>query len=141
VTPYEPAVRVGRPSSFARWWPAFAVLVGLGLIAYLGFGAQGGCPDSSGLDAVGPCPTPQATSPVVGVVTVVDSTGLGQVDQFVLRLPDASTMTLAMGPLENATEFSPSHLAEHQVTSEPIRVFFRMENGVPIVYRIEDASP
>ena len=140
MTPYEPVGRADLRSRFARWWPAVAVIVGLAVVAFIGFGPAVGCPDASGSAAVGPCPSPGVTSPVVGVVTIVDSSGLGVVDQFVIRLPDGSTMTLAMGPLENATEFPPSHLAEHQVTSEPIRAYFRLEDGVPIVYRIEDAS-
>jgi hypothetical protein len=44
-----------------------------------------------------------------------------------------------MGPLENAAEFSPSHLSEHLATSEPVRAWFRVENGQRIVYRLEDA--
>jgi hypothetical protein len=78
-------------------------------------------------------------SPVVGVVVRVDSAGLGQVRGFDLRLPDGSTVALTVGPLENAAEFSASHLAEHQVSSEPVRAFYRLEAGVPVVYRLEDA--
>ena len=58
---------------------------------------------------------------------------------FVLRLPDETTVTLTLGILENATEFSPSHLAEHMATSVPVRAFYRLEDGVPTVYRLEDA--
>lgn len=78
-------------------------------------------------------------SPIVGVVVRVDSAGLGQVRGFDLRLEDGSTVTLTLGPLENAAEFSPSHLTEHQASSEPVRAFYRLETSVPVVYRLEDA--
>lgn len=58
-----------------------------------------------------------------------------------LRLPDSSTITFTLGPLDNATEFSPSHLTEHMATSEPIRAYFRIENGSPVAHRLEDAPP
>ena len=78
-------------------------------------------------------------SPVVGVVVRVDSAGLGQVRGFDLRIENGSTVRLTLGVLENAAEFSPSHLAEHQASSEPVRAFYRLEAGVPVVYRLEDA--
>jgi hypothetical protein len=80
-------------------------------------------------------------SPVVGVVISVDTPSLGKVNGFDLRLADGSTLTLKVGVLENATQFSPSHLLAHEATSVPIRAFYRLENGAPVVYRLEDASP
>ena len=89
--------------------------------------------------------TPPATqtlppSPITGVVIAVDSAGLGQVRGFTLRDPGGDAYDLQVGPLENAAEFSPSHLSEHMASSEPIRAFYRLENGTPTVYRLEDAS-
>ncbi|HUQ43908.1 MAG TPA: hypothetical protein VM451_05790 [Candidatus Limnocylindria bacterium] len=55
-------------------------------------------------------------------------------------MTDGTTIHLDMGTLENATEFSPSHLAEHQVTGVPVRAAYRVVDDVPIVYRLEDAS-
>lgn len=87
-------------------------------------------------------PTPELpSSPVVGVVVAVDSAGLGQVSGFSLRVDGGWAFKLALGPLENAAEFSPSHLAEHLASSEPIRAFYRLEGGAPVVYRLEDAVP
>jgi hypothetical protein len=80
-------------------------------------------------------------SPVVGVVVSVDTPSLGKVNGFALRLADGSTLTLKVGVLENATQFSPSHLLAHEATSVPIRAFYRLQNGAPVVYRLEDASP
>ena len=86
-------------------------------------------------------PTPFPTSPIVGVVIAVDSTGLANVKGFALRpIGGGFNFEFTLGTLENATEFTPSHLAEHLATSEPIRVYFRTENGVHVVYRLEDAS-
>jgi hypothetical protein len=88
-----------------------------------------------------PPATPDLASPVEGVVVSVDTAGLGDVRGFTLR-PSTSPFSLGfiVGTLENPTEFPPSHLAEHQATSQPVRVFFRTENGVHTVYRLEDAA-
>lgn len=79
-------------------------------------------------------------SPVTGVVIGVDSVGLGQVKSFTLRGEGGAAYSLALGNLENASEFSPSHLLEHMATSQPIRAFYRVESGVPTAYRLEDAT-
>ena len=130
MTPYEP---VGwdeaRKARAKRFFPALLVLAGV--VALGVFGLDPG--------ASTPTQAPLPTSPVVGVVIAVDSAGLGQVKGFVLRLPDATTITFKLGSLENATEFSPSHLAEHMASSQPVRAFFRPENGDLVVYRLEDA--
>ncbi len=87
-----------------------------------------------------PPPSPPR-SPLEGVVVSVDSAGLGDVRGFDLRTQGGATYAFTLGPLENATAFSPSHLAAHQASSEPVRVFFRVERGGSslIVYRLEDA--
>ena len=86
-------------------------------------------------------PTPDVASPVDGVVIAVDATGLTQVRGFTLRPTNGGpfSFSFVMGPLENAAEFSPAHLSEHLATSEPVRVWFRVENGERVVYRLEDA--
>jgi hypothetical protein len=78
-------------------------------------------------------------SPVDGIVVHVDSTGLGNVTAFKLRLAGGATLVLSLGTLENATQFAPGHLAEHETTGLPVRAWFVSSNGVPIVYRLEDA--
>ncbi|MCI0344209.1 MAG: hypothetical protein L0221_02035 [Chloroflexi bacterium] len=87
-------------------------------------------------------PTPFVTSPVEGVVIAVDSAGLGDVRGFTLRPTSVPfAFSFVIGTLENAAEFSPGHLAEHQATSEPVRVYFRRtDDGEHVVYRLEDAS-
>ncbi|HUG30624.1 MAG TPA: hypothetical protein VMQ65_08965 [Candidatus Limnocylindria bacterium] len=121
----------GRPAFAIRWLPTLGILAGLAVIFVIAGLQPPGSPGAS----------VRASSPVDGVVVAVESEGLGQVQGFVLRLPDSSTITFTLGPLENASEFSPSHLSEHFATSEPIRAYFRLENGSPVAYRLEDAPP
>lgn len=80
-------------------------------------------------------------SPIVGVVVRVDTESISEVNEIDVRMADGRIVTLSMGPLENATEFSPSHLAEHMATAEPIRAFYRLDAGRPVIYRLEDAAP
>jgi hypothetical protein len=83
--------------------------------------------------------TPGVASPVTGVVIAVNATSLTDVQDFTLRLADGSSLLFKLGTLENATQFSPSHLGEHLATSAPIRVWFRVDNGTRVAYRLEDA--
>jgi hypothetical protein len=79
-------------------------------------------------------------SPVVGVIIAVDASSISDVRGFTILTTDGRRIALTLGTLENPTDFPPGHLMEHQATSEPVRVYFRLENGVPVVYRLEDAS-
>ena len=82
-------------------------------------------------------------SPVEGIVIAVTSPSLGQVTSFDLRLDTGATLHFVVGTLENPTVFPPGHLAEHQVTSAPVRVFFTVGgDGYGLdAYRLEDAAP
>ena len=87
-------------------------------------------------------PAPEASlppSPVDGVVVHVDSAGLADVNGFDLRLTDGTVLGFTLGPLENGAQFAPGHLTEHEATGAPVRVFYRIANGIPVVYRLEDA--
>ena len=95
--------------------------------------------------ATGPAASPiSATfgpeSPVVGVITHVESTGISSVTAFQVRDGTGTIFTFRIGQLENGDQFPPGHLTEHQATSDPVRVFFRREGGELVAYRIEDAS-
>lgn len=95
---------------------------------------------ATGVCACSPPPTPGVRSPVDGVIVSVDSAGLGDVRGFTLQpLGGGFRFSFVLGALENATEFSPSHLAEHQASSQPVRVWFRTADGIHTVYRLEDA--
>ena len=132
LTPYQP-IEYNRRNKIIGWLPAFAIgaaLVAFGLVALQQANQACACIQTD---------PPLPSSPVDGQVIAVNAPSLGRVDDFTLRLSGGWTITLTMGVLENPTEFSPSHLTEHMATSSPVRAFFRLENGVPTVYRLEDA--
>jgi len=85
--------------------------------------------------------TPDVTSPGVGVIVAVHATSLSDVQGFTLRTSGGFAFEFKLGTLENPTAFPPGHLAEHQATSAPVLVYFRLENGERVVYRLEDALP
>jgi hypothetical protein len=90
--------------------------------------------------AVGASPAPSLpASPVDGIVVHVDGAGLGSVTAFTMRLPGGATLVLTLGSLENAAQFAPGHLAEHEATGLPVRAWFVTSGGIPTVYRLEDA--
>jgi hypothetical protein len=78
------------------------------------------------------------TSPVVGLLTKLDSEGLTKVTGFRLRLDDGREIEFRIGLLENGAQFPPGHLAEHMATSSPVKAWFRDEGGAHVVYRLED---
>jgi hypothetical protein len=130
VAPPTPG-RSRRRQAFQWLSLAAVVLIPLGVMAWLA--------SPSPACACSPTPSPPA-SPIEGVVVAVDASGLTDVRGFELQSRDGSRLTLTMGSLENAAEFSPSHLAEHLASSEPVRAYFRVNAGALEVYRLEDAS-
>ena len=83
---------------------------------------------------------PVPGSPVDGIVIEVTATGLTNVKSFRLKPADYPVaIEFTLGPLENATQFAPGHLKEHQATGTPVRVYFTLQNGQRVVYRLEDA--
>lgn len=87
---------------------------------------------------------PGGGSFIRGVVVEVDTGSLAEVRSFTLRLgnePFGETFfEFQVGELENANDFPPAHLLEHQATAELVRVFYREEDGVRYATRIEDAG-
>jgi hypothetical protein len=128
VTPYEP-IR-WKPRLATRFLPTIIVLATLGVVGVVALG---------GNFAPRPSDPPLSASPIDGVIVSVDALSLTEVLSFQIRTSDGTVFELAMGTLENATEFSPSHLSEHQATSVPVRAYYRLENDIPVVYRLEDA--
>jgi hypothetical protein len=82
---------------------------------------------------------PPGTTAVTGVIVAVDSLGLGDVRGFTLRREGGELIDFDLRALESGTEFPPGHLAEHQATAEPVRVWYRDEAGVRLAIRLEDA--
>jgi hypothetical protein len=79
-------------------------------------------------------------SPVEGIVVRVVASGLNDVQGFTIRMASGETVDFRMGQLINAAEFPPSHLSEHQATSEPVRVWFEIDTGERVAVRIDDAG-
>lgn len=84
---------------------------------------------------------PTGTTAVVGVVVGVDSRGLADVRGFTLRLATSGALLdFDLRVLEDRTEFPPGHLAEHQATATPIRVWYRDDGSTHLAIRLEDAG-
>jgi hypothetical protein len=83
---------------------------------------------------------PPETRSVEGVIVAVDGSGLADIRGFTLRRPGGETLEFRLGELENAVEFPPGHLAEHQATAQPVAVYYRIEGGQLFVVRLEDAA-
>jgi len=79
------------------------------------------------------------TTAVDGVIVAVDSAGLSDVRGFTLRRPGGEILVFRLGELENGDQFPPGHLAEHQATAAPVRVWYRMEGSERFAVRLEDA--
>ncbi|HEU0237154.1 MAG TPA: hypothetical protein VFR14_12010 [Candidatus Limnocylindrales bacterium] len=74
-----------------------------------------------------------------GVIVSVDAAGLADVRGFTLRTADARTLTFRIDALENAVDFPPSHLIEHQATAQAVLVSYRLDGEALVAVRIEDA--
>ena len=88
-------------------------------------------------------PTPSGSGQLeemTGVIVAVESEGLDDVQGFTLRRPGGELVEFTLDALENGTEFPPGHLAEHQATAEPVRVWYRSEAGERFAIRLEDAA-
>jgi hypothetical protein len=83
---------------------------------------------------------PANATAAVGVIVGVQSQGLDKVTGFTLRTTDRGSLVFVIGDLENGTEFPPGHLVEHQATAQPVRVWYRTENGAKVAIRLEDAT-
>jgi hypothetical protein len=109
---------------------ALALIVVIAIAGGAALILGGGSPQASGV--------PSGTTAVVGLVVGVDSAGLTDVRSFRLRTDDGQTLVFGLVDLENGVEFPPSHLAEHQLTASPVRVWYR--SGDPLqAIRLEDA--
>ena len=82
---------------------------------------------------------PSGATAVVGVITHVESTSLDEVTGITVRTTDGQTLDFVVGKLENRAEFPPGHLAQHQATAAPVRVWYRMDGSQRVAVRIEDA--
>jgi hypothetical protein len=82
---------------------------------------------------------PVEPEPMIGVIVAVDAEGLGSVRGFTLRQAGGEEVAFDLSALENGVAFPPGHLAEHQATAEPVRVWYRDDAGTLLAIRVEDA--
>ena len=75
-----------------------------------------------------------------GVIVGVDRPASTKVQGFTLRTTDQASLPFEIGDLENGAEFPPGHLVEHQSTAQPVRVWYRTEDGDQVAIRLEDAT-
>ena len=116
-------------------WPRAIALAALAVVALAGcVPGDGAAHDHSGSPSAG-----ALTSPVEGVPIDIEAEGFTQVTAFTIRTDDGQQLRFVLGPLENATQFPPTHLAEHLAGSTRIVVFFRPDGSDQVAYRLEDA--
>ena len=85
---------------------------------------------------------PAGAQAVVGVIVGVDSSGLDRVSRASrCGRPIRARSSSTIGDLENGAEFPPGHLVEHQATAQPVRVWYRTDDGSEkVAVRLEDAT-
>ncbi len=115
---------------------AIAALVALALA---GCGYDDAVPSHDHAGSAAPGSPGALVSPVEGVPVDIEAEGFTQVTAFTIRTDDGRQLRFLLGPLENATQFPPTHLAEHLAGSTRIVVFFRPEGSDEVAYRLEDA--
>ena len=117
--------------------PRAIALAALAILALAGCGYGDAAPSHD--HAASPGSPSALTSPVEGVPIDIEAEGFTDVTAFTIRTDDGAQVRFLLGPLENATEFPPTHLAEHLAGSTRIVVYFRPEGGDEVAYRLEDA--
>jgi hypothetical protein len=117
-------------------WVIAALIVVTGTIVVISNTASS-TPSPSASLAPLPSDTPQA----VGVIVAIDAASLADVRSFTLRTTDDRRLVFGLAELQNGTQFAPGHLAEHQATAQPVRVFYRDAGGTLQALRLEDAHP
>jgi hypothetical protein len=110
------------------------------LLVLVGFAAvAGSAAFLLGSTAIRDPAIPSGAATVVGVITHLDQQSLDSVTGLTLRTTDGQIVDFVVGPLENAAEFPPGHLATHQATGQPVRIWYRMQGSKRVAYRIADA--
>jgi hypothetical protein len=79
---------------------------------------------------------------VAGIVTDVDTLGLGRVQGFTLLTPDGTALDFEFsgGTDLSSGGFPPDHLFEHLATGVGVAVAYRTEDGRRIPVRLADAE-
>jgi len=113
----------------------------IGTASAPGTAGASGTAEASGT-AIAPGTAEAPTAEATGVVVAVESGGgLGDVRGFTLRVAGGELLIFNLRALENAAEFPPGHLVQHQADSFPVRVLYRTEGSERLAIRLEDAPP
>ena len=115
-----------------------AVIALTGGAALVLSGTSGIGPAGSGTGGLGPSGEPNLPT-ATGVITAVDSAGLGNVRSFTIREVDGTMRAFALSKLENGVQFPPGHLSEHLANARPVKVWYRNEAGTLFAIWLEDA--
>jgi hypothetical protein len=83
-----------------------------------------------------------AEQSVAGIVTGIDTLGLGEVRGFTLRAEDGTSLefTIDGGTDLAAGGFPPDHLREHMTTATPVSVTYHTEGDARVAVRLTDAD-
>lgn len=83
-----------------------------------------------------------AEQSVTGIVTGIDTLGIGEVRGFTLRAQDGSSLEFVIdgGTDLAAGGFPPDHLREHMTTVTPVSIAFHTEGDARIAVRLTDAD-
>ena len=83
-----------------------------------------------------------AEQSVTGIVTGIDTLGIGEVRGFTLRAQDGSSLEFVIdgGTDLAAGGFPPDHLREHMTTATPVSVAYHTEGDARIAVRLTDAD-
>jgi hypothetical protein len=115
------------------FWLVIIILLAVGSCTALLLNGPGSAPQASG--------PPPNTSSAVGVIVGVDAKSLGDVRSFQLRTSDGTILVFGLSELQNGQQFAPGHLPEHQITADPVRVWYRDDAGSLQAIWLTDANP
>jgi len=82
---------------------------------------------------------PPAALQASGIVLSVDSPALGRVDSFVLLTNEGEQLTFSTSELPFDAAFPVSHIAEHQMTTDPVKVTYIVAGDRLRVVALADA--
>ena len=89
--------------------------------------------------AIAACGSPDGSA--AGLVTDIDTLGLGRVQAFTLRTDDGASLrfTVRDGPDLSSGGFPADHLREHMATGSGVAVAYRTDGDALVVLRLTDA--
>ena len=90
--------------------------------------------------ALAACASTEASA--AGLVTDIDTLGLGRVQAFTLRTEDGSSLTFDVteGTDLDVGGFPADHLREHMATGSGVAVAYRMDGDRLVAVRLSDAT-